>query len=52
MRFDFAPATNYAKAAVEKVPQRSQPYILIAQIETGRATGLAPSFILPLAINV
>jgi len=52
MRFDFAPATNYAKAALAKMTQWSQPHILIAQIEIGRATGPAPSFILPLAINV
>ena len=52
MRFDFAPATNYAEAAVAKMPQWPQPHILIVQVEIGRATGLGPSFVLPLAINV
>jgi tetratricopeptide (TPR) repeat protein len=43
MRFVFASATIYANSAVARMPQWSQPHILIAQIEIGKAFGLAPA---------
>jgi tetratricopeptide (TPR) repeat protein len=43
MKFNFASATEYAKSAGEKLPQWSEPHILIAQIQIGKASGLGSS---------
>ena len=43
MKFNFASATEYANSAAAKLPQWSQPHILIAQIQIGKASGLGPS---------